>query len=167
MKIVSGLFLAAVVCIMSSFTNTPANSDFPSIDIKTLDGKTVNTLDYIGKSKLTVVSFWASWCSPCKRELDAFTDFQEDWREKGVEIVAITIDDARGLAKVPGIVASKNWEFQILADSKQDLQRQLNFQTIPQTFLVDSNGKIVYSHNGYNPGDEYELEDKIFESLGE
>jgi thioredoxin-related protein len=65
------------------------------------------------------------------------------------------------MAKVPGMVGSKGWEYTVLSDSKQTLQQALNFQTIPQTFLVDGEGNIVYTHNGYNPGDEYELEDKI------
>ena len=167
MKIVSSLFLAVTISLLSAFTTAPASSEFPTVNVKTLDGKTVSTADYLAENSLTIVSFWASWCSPCKRELDAFGDFYEEWSEKGVGIVAITIDDARGLAKVPGIVASKNWDYQILSDSKQDLQRALNFQTIPQTFLVDSEGKIIYTHNGYNPGDEYELDDKILEALGE
>ena len=166
MKIISSLFLAVALSLFSAFTTAPVSSEFPSTVIKTLDGEKVNTADYISKNKLTIVSFWASWCSPCKRELDAFADFYEEWKEAGVDVLAITIDDSRGLAKVPGIVASKNWEYQILADSKQDLQRALNFQTIPQTFLVDANGQIIYTHNGYNPGDEYELDDKIQEALG-
>ena len=47
------------------------------------------------------------------------------------------------------------------ADEKRELHKALNFQTIPQTFLVDKSGNIVYKHNGYNPGDEYELEEEI------
>lgn len=166
MKIISSLILAISLSLFSAFTTSPVVSEFPTIKVKTLDGRTVSTSDYIGNGNLTIVSFWASWCSPCKRELDAFADFYEDWRAEGVEVVAITIDDSRGMAKVPGIIASKDWEYQILADTKQDLQRALNFQTIPQTFLVDGSGKIIYTHNGYNPGDEYELDDKVQAALG-
>lgn len=154
------------MALMSSFSNGVVNQTFPQVNLKTLDGQTVNTSDYIGNGNITVVSFWASWCSPCKRELDALTDFYQDWKdEHGVEIVAITIDNARGLAKVPSIVTSKGWEYTVLSDSKQDLQRALNFQTIPQTFLIDGDGNIIYSHNGYNPGDEYELEDQIMAAV--
>ena len=59
------------------------------------------------------------------------------------------------------MVQSKGWEFTVLADTKQELQQALNFQTIPQTFLLNDKGEIVYSHNGYNPGDEIELEKKM------
>jgi len=135
---------------------------FPSVELKSLDGKTVNTDEFIKDGKLTVVSFWATWCSPCKRELDAIADIYPDWQEDyDVELIAITIDNSRQLTKVPGIVSSKSWDFTVLSDSKQKLQRALNFETIPQTFLLDKDGNIVYSHNGYNPGDEVHLEEVI------
>jgi len=137
-------------------------SVFPTVDLKSLDGKTMSTDEFIKDGKLTVVSFWATWCSPCKRELDAIADIYPDWQEEyGVELVAITIDNSRQLTKVPGIVSSKNWDYTVLSDSKQQLQRALNFETIPQTFLLDQDGNIVYSHNGYNPGDEDHLEEVI------
>jgi len=128
-------------------------SNLPSVDIKTLEGKVVNIKDYVGNGKITVISFWATWCSPCKRELDAIAEIYP--------ALAITVDDARSLAKVPAMVETKGWEYTILADSKQELQKALNFQTVPQTFLIDAEGNIVYTHSGYNPGDEIELEDKI------
>ena len=55
----------------------------------------------------------------------------------------------------------QGWEFTVLADSKQELMQMLNFQTIPQTFLLDKEGNIVYTHSGYNPGDELKLEEEI------
>ena len=143
-------------------TTETAAAQMPSIPLKTLKGQTVNIQDYLGDGKITVISFWATWCSPCKRELDAIADIYEEWQEDhNVELLAITIDDARSLAKVPALVETKGWDYTILADSKRELQKALNFQTVPQTFLVDQNGNIVYTHAGYNPGDELELEDEI------
>jgi cytochrome c biogenesis protein CcmG, thiol:disulfide interchange protein DsbE len=157
MKKLFSLFL--LVLAFSSFT---ADKKFPSANLKTLDGQVVNVKDFIGNGKPTIVSFWASWCSPCKRELDAFTELYPDWSTKyNVNFVAITVDDSRGLAKVPGIVKSKAWPFTVLADTNQELQQALSFQTIPETLLVDAEGNIVYEHNGYNAGDEFELEAKL------
>jgi cytochrome c biogenesis protein CcmG, thiol:disulfide interchange protein DsbE len=153
-------FLIAASLLISSFTF--ANNPFPAVNIKTIDGKTVNTSEYTGKGKITIVSFWATWCTPCKRELDAFNEYYQEWKDKyDIQLIAITIDDARGLTKVPATIKSKGWEFTILADTKQELQQSLNFQTIPQTFLLNQKGEIVYSHNGYSPGDELKLEKKI------
>jgi len=163
------LAIFGVIFILSAFVLAPESSPvevdgktIPAIDLKTLDGKTVNIKDYVGQGKITVLSFWATWCSPCKRELDAVNEIYADWQEEyDMEMIAITIDDARGFAKVPAMVASKGWEYTVLSDSKQELQRALNFQTIPQTFLLNAEGEIVYSHSGYSPGDEYELEEEI------
>ena len=154
--------LLAGILFLFSFQTLNTGGDIPSVNVKTLEGKTVDIQDYIGKGNLTVLSFWATWCSPCKKEMDAISDLYPDWKaDYGVEFIAVTIDNARALAKVPAMVNSKGWEYTILSDSNQDLQRALNFQTIPQTFLLDGSGKIIYSHSGYSPGDEYELEDKI------
>lgn len=160
MSIKTTFFTLLMVCftILSHANNNP----FPSINIKSLDGKAVNTDTYTKSGKITVVSFWATWCTPCKRELDVINEVYADWVEKyGLQLLAITIDDVRGITKVPAMVQSKGWEFTVLADTKQELQQALNFQTIPQTFLLNDKGEIVYSHNGYNPGDEVELEKKI------
>ena len=160
------LLVTLVITIMTAFTTDTARK-FPSMDLKELNGSVVNTDDFINNGKLTVVSFWASWCKPCKLELDAIAEIYPDWVEDyDVELVAITIDNARGLSKVPSIVSSKGWEYRVLSDSKQDLQRALNFQSIPQTFLLDKSGNIVFEHNGYQPGNEFELEDIIKEHAG-
>jgi peroxiredoxin len=127
-----------------------------------LAGKPVKIQEYVTGTQLTVLSFWATWCSPCKRELDAIQELYPDWIENyDVRLVAITIDNSRALTQVRPIIEEKGWEFDVLVDSKQELQQALNFQAIPQTFLVDTEGNILYQHEGYTPGDEYELEEII------
>ena len=77
----------------------------------------MQTIDLIQHDGPTVFCFWATWCSPCKRELDAVSDFYEELQDEyDVELLAITIDDARSLAKVPALVETKGWEYTILAD---------------------------------------------------
>ncbi len=157
---------STLILLVSLFfaSSTNVGSKFPSASLKNLEGKTVNVEDITSKHKKTIISFWASWCKPCKSEMDAVAEFYEEWVDDyDVEFVAITIDNARGLAKVPGIISTKDWPYTFLSDPNQELMRALNFQTIPQTFVVDQEGEIIYSHNGYNPGDEFELEDILKE----
>ncbi len=161
MKIITSFLFLILGCFLLSSFDSPS-STIPDINLKTLDGKTVNIRDFVGNDKVTIISFWATWCSPCKLELDAISEIYADWQaEYDVELVAISVDDARTLAKVPALVETKGWEYTILADVKRELQKALNFQTVPQTFLLDKSGKIVYTHTGYTPGDEYELEEEL------
>lgn len=162
-KIMRSLLAILFIALFTTAANSPVKQ-LPDVSVKTLEGKTIKLKDIVSEHKLTVLSFWATWCSPCKKELTALTDYYEEWKEDfDVELVAITIDDNRALPKVKPMVETKGWPFVILSDSNQDLMRALNFQTVPQTFVVDQNGNIVYEHPGYSPGDEYELEDKIRE----
>lgn len=143
-----------------------SDKKLPDTAIKTLDGKNAALTDYVGTAekpgKITVISLWASWCKPCQNELDAIAEMYEDWQEEyDMQLIAVTIDTRRALAKVAPIVESKGWEYIILSDTNQALRNTLNFQSIPHTLLVDQNGNIVDVHSGYAPGDEYELEDKI------
>lgn len=141
-----------------------AQTALPPVQIKTLDGKTIDVQSLATRGKPVIISFWATWCSPCKKELDAVSEVYEDWqKEYGVDLVAITIDDARALPKVKPMVETKGWKFEILSDVNGDLKRALNFPSVPQTYLLNKEGKIVYTHSGYVPGDEDELEKHIKE----
>ncbi|MEM9824762.1 MAG: TlpA disulfide reductase family protein [Bacteroidota bacterium] len=165
MKFFQFVLLALCLCAtttLSSQTKEAKYKTLPSVNIKNLDGKTVNIQDFAKNGKITVLSFWATWCHPCKRELDAIADLYPDWQDDyDMELVAITIDDARSMRKVKPLVETKGWEYLVLSDANEDLKRALNFQTVPMTLLLDQNGNIVYEHNSYSPGDEIELEDKI------
>jgi cytochrome c biogenesis protein CcmG/thiol:disulfide interchange protein DsbE len=151
----------ALLCTIS----LAAQKTLPSANIKTLEGQTINVQELGKTGKITVISFWATWCSPCKKELDAIKDYYEEWQEKyGVELVAISVDDARSAAKIPAMVKEKGWDYRILVDQSKELQTAANIQAVPHTFVLDQNGNIVFEHNGYTPGDELELEE-LFKEL--
>ncbi|MFT6200512.1 MAG: thiol-disulfide isomerase/thioredoxin [Vicingaceae bacterium] len=123
-----------------------------------MDGTTFNTGDIDNDGKPVIINFWATWCSPCKRELNNIADLYEDWvDETGVKLIAISIDDARNMAKVAPYVNGKGWEYDVYIDPNGDFKRALGVNNVPHTFLVDGKGKIVWQHNSYAEGDEYEL----------
>jgi peroxiredoxin len=137
-----------------------AQKKLPATEIKTLDGQTVNILDYVGEQPLTILSFWATWCSNCKKELNAIADLYPDWQEDfKLQLIAVTVDDQRSLPKARPVVETSGWEYVILSDTNQKLMNALNFRAIPQTFVLDREGNILYEHTGYAPGAEYDLED--------
>ncbi|MBK9271055.1 MAG: TlpA family protein disulfide reductase [Saprospiraceae bacterium] len=156
----------AVICItLGMFAFTPSVKKFPALTLKTLDGKSYDVNKNFSKNKLTVISFWATWCSPCKKELDAMKTIYKGWQDIGIEVVAITIDDIQQLNKVKPMVEQKKWSYTILSDVNRESLKKLGFQSVPQTFVVDKEGNIVYSHSGYTPGDEKNLDKKLREML--
>ena len=151
--------------LLASFASAIfAQKIVPSIDVKTLEGKTVSSAALTKRGKVTVLSFWATWCAPCKKELDAITKHYAQWQtDYSVEIVAVTIDDAQGLPKVKPMIAQKGWKYTVLSDANKQFMQSLGIQGVPYTIVLDKKGNIVYEHNGYKAGDETELENKIKE----
>ncbi len=155
-------FTLAFALLISVSVFAQDSKMLPSVELKTLEGKTVNLQELGQQGHPVLISFWATWCSPCKKELDAVADYYEDWqKDYNLEIVAITIDNQRALAKVKPMVQTKGWEYTILSDANGACQQAMNFQSVPQTFLLNAAGEIVWSHTGYVPGDEEELEEQI------
>ena len=112
MKLINILLVVFAFCFSSSVF---AQKNLPNVNVKDLKGKTINIQDFAKNGKITVISFWATWCSPCKRELDAIAEIYPDWQENyNAEVVAVTIDNARAMAKVPGMVETKQWDYLIL-----------------------------------------------------
>ena len=134
----------------------------PDINLKDINGKLVNVGDYSKNGKIIIVSFWATWCTPCKKELNNINDLYEEWKSKyDIIVVAVTIDNARNVMKVKPYVDGQAWPFDILLDVNSDLMRAMNVINPPHTFLIDKTGNVVYSHTGYLEGDEFTLEEKI------
>ncbi len=129
----------------------------PSVEVKTLDGKTVNMSEISNDGKPIIITFWATWCKPCIKEHDAINDVYEDWvDETGVKMIAISIDNARSSKRVAPTVNGKSWEFEVLLDENSDLKRAMNVNVPPHTFILNGEGNIVWQHVGYLDGDEEE-----------
>ena len=156
--LISILFiLANTICIAQT-----KNTTLPSVNIKSVEGKTINTESFENQGNPIVISFWATWCKPCAKELNAISEVYDDWQEEtGVKVIAVSIDDSRNAAKVGPFANGKDWPFEIYIDPNSDLKRALNVNAIPHTFLLNAKKEIVWQHTSYLDGDEEELFEEI------
>ena len=145
-----------------------ASAQLPAVSLKTIDGKTINTAELSNDGKPFIISFFATWCKPCNRELAAIHEAYADWQdETGVRVIAISIDEAQNAQKVKPMVDSKGWEYQVLLDPNSDFRRAMGVNMIPHVFVIDGNGKVAESRSGYTEGGEQHLIEKVKELLGE
>lgn len=143
-----------------------ASAQLPSVELKNLEGKIVNVSQLSNDDKPFVISFFADWCHPCKRELRAIHEVYADWQdETGMKLFAVSEDEAHNINKVKPTVESEGWEYDVLLDPNGDFMRAMGVQAIPHVFVLDGKGNIVYSHSGYTEGSEQAIIDKIREVL--
>ncbi|MFY7911015.1 MAG: TlpA family protein disulfide reductase [Emticicia sp.] len=132
-----------------------AQKSLPDVSIKDLKGQSISTKQFSEGSQPTIISFWATWCKPCLQEINAINENLADWQaEKNVRFIAISVDDSRSKGRVPTLINSKKWKFEVYLDENGDLQRAINVLNVPHTFVLDAEGKIIYQHTSYASGDE-------------
>ena len=137
-------------------------AQLPNVKLKDVRGNNIDVSKIENKGNPIIISFWATWCKPCKAELNAIAEEFEDWvDETGVKLIAISIDDARSSSRVEPYVNAMGWDYTILMDPNGDMKRAMNVNNVPHTFLLNGEGKIVWDHNNYSPGDENELYDEV------
>lgn len=155
------VFILLLAPFIWSF-NKPAKSTLPSVQLKDLKGNTVDTGELSNDGKPILICFWATWCSPCKKELNVYHDLYQDWKdETGVKIYAITIDDQRTVNSVQPYINSVSWDYEILLDVNKVFSQAMGVNSPPHTFLLDGQGNVVWQHVGYQPGDEEEVHEQL------
>lgn len=155
MKKIVALLIAVITC-------SALWAGLPSVQLKDVNGKTVDTGKLTNNGKPIIISFWATWCKPCLRELKAINEVYADWQdETGVRIIIVSIDDAQNAQKVKPLVDGFDWEYDVLLDPNGDFKRAMNVQSVPHVFVLDGKGNIVHNHIGYTDGEE----DKLYQII--
>lgn len=132
-----------------------ALAQLPNVSLKDIEGKSVNITELSKSGKPVIISFFATWCKPCLRELKAIDELYAEWQdETGVEMYIVSTDQGQDSKKVKPFVDGYGWDYHVLLDPNSELKRAMNVQNIPHLFVIDSKGKMVYSHVGYTDGGE-------------
>ncbi len=156
-------FCLVVLLLLGVFASY---AQLPSVTLKDINGKTVDTATLQNDGKPFIISFFATWCKPCNRELKAISEVYTDWQdETGVKVIAVSIDQAQNVAKVKPLVDGYGWEYEVLLDPNSDFKRAMGVNMIPAVFIIDGDGKIAESRSGYTDGSESHLIDKVRELI--
>ena len=152
-----GLFLAFVL-----LSAIQLHAQLPNVRLQNVNGNTVQTGEISNDGNPIIISFWATWCKPCLRELKAIHEVYPDWQdETGVKMIIVSIDQAQDANKVKPLVDGFGWEYEVLLDPNGDFKRAMNVQNVPHVFVLDGKGKIVYNHAGYTEGGEQDIFDAL------
>lgn len=159
------LFLSAATALASL---AAAQETLPNdVPLHTLGGEEVSSATLARAEGATIVALWATWCAPCKKELDVYSEFYQEWKDEyGAELYAVSIDNPRAIKKIPAMVADKGWAFPVLTDDQHGMLSALQIRSIPQIYIVGKDGKVLYEHAGYSPGDEEKVRQVLAEAKG-
>ncbi|MED5465127.1 MAG: TlpA disulfide reductase family protein [Myxococcota bacterium] len=125
-------------------------SDF---ELKDISGAGVRLSDFRGKA--VVVSFWATWCEPCKQELAFLNRYYEELKEQGFEVIAVATDAPETQSRVRTVARQKDWTIKVVLDTAGSVSALLNPRgATPYSIFIDRAGRMVYDHEGYTVGDE-------------
>ncbi|MFK8057962.1 MAG: TlpA family protein disulfide reductase [Saprospiraceae bacterium] len=156
------ILVVAVIIITSSLLQ----AQFPNLEVQDTSDVKFRLPDYVDGNNNYLVSFWATWCSPCKAELDAWQAYSQNWIDNhSIKIIGLSIDTERSKDRAVALWNDREWDGELLFTEMDSASVLLNFQTIPRVFLFDKNGDVIYDHTGYVPGDEEELDNFITGNL--
>ena len=143
--------------IADSTPSTTGGTPAPAFTLQDLDGKNVSLAGLRGK--VVVLDFWATWCPPCVKEIPHFVELHEQYKDKGVEIVGISLDDA-GISVVKAFVQKYQIKYPILMTDGRVDKAFGGISGIPTTFVIDSAGNISKKYVGYNSKAVFETDIK-------
>jgi len=120
--------------------------------IKALDNKSFRLADFHGK--VIVINLWASWCGPCRQEVPEYEKVRKSYADRGVEFIGLTTEDPRSASdQVNSFLRRVSFGFRLGWADREMARTLMNGRnSIPQTLVVDADGRIVSHWRGYSPG---------------
>jgi len=154
------LFLFLFLLILTLFSK----AQLPDVEVQDLDQNWIS-LEKLGGEKLTVIDFWATWCKPCVTGIPKLNSIYQEFSKQGVEFIGVNVDGPRNQSKVKPFANSLGIKYPIVLDPNQDLVNDFNVTAFPTLIVLNSKGKEVFVHEGFNPGDENIIKEEITKLL--
>ncbi len=160
MKTNKFIFLISLLFISATFIS--AQKSFPDAAVVDKDGNSFELQAHLKNGKPKLISLWATWCGPCRMELNALKKPYPGWQAKyDLEILTVSVDVPQMVGRAKKMFESNEWDYTFLHDKDQELMSKLNLSGIPYSMLLDGQGNIVSVQMGYSPGYEKLIEQKL------
>ncbi len=150
------LFLSLVIalCLSTFSTSSHAAEDAGDFTLGSLGGENISLSDYLGK-KVVLVSFFATWCAPCIKEMGKLNVMQKELGERGFQVLSISVDEARDKAKVKALIKRMRYTPPVLLDTDSKVVNSYNpRKDMPWTMIIGMDKKIQHKKKGFTEGDE-------------
>jgi cytochrome c biogenesis protein CcmG/thiol:disulfide interchange protein DsbE len=147
-------------------TDTVKYQKAPNFTLMSTENKNV-TLDSLLKNGPVYLECWDLPCKNCIKELDALMPIYDTLKERGLQIIALSVDKPADEAKVKTFVKSKKWQYYVLLDNKGKVKDLYHITIKPTAYLINQKGEIVYTHIGFKQGDEKRIKDEFLKWLPE
>ncbi len=164
-KLIPGTLVVATLVAVGMSAAEPADPGplLMNHAMESLSGEAASLMDFEGE--VLVVNFWASWCAPCLRELPILDRWNENWRQAGARVVAVSIDQKAANART--FVAKQGLSLTVLIDGPDGLARQLDLPAVPTTYVIDRNGRVVLRIEGSGEKDLEKMRTMVESLLGD
>ena len=153
-------FILFAMIFTAMYADKQRDIMLPDLSVKLLDGKQVRLSVLLEEGPL-LVSFWATWCAPCKKEMIFLEEFHQKYNENNFRVLAISTDSPKSMSKVKSYIRAKKHTFLVGIDPNQDIAKKMNALLMPTTLILNKDRKVSWYHQGFIPGDEKEIEAQI------
>ena len=153
-------FVLVATIFTAMYADKQRDIMLPDLSIRLLDGKQVRLSALLEEGPL-LVSFWATWCAPCKKEMIFLEEFHQKYNENSFRVLAISTDSPKSMSKVKSYIRAKKYTFLVGIDPNQEIAKKMNALLMPTTLILNKDRKVSWYHQGFIPGDEKEIEAQI------
>ena len=153
-------FVLVAIIFTAIYADKQRDIMLPDLSVKLLDGKQVRLSALLEEGPL-LVSFWATWCAPCKKEMIFLEEFHQKYNENNFRVLAISTDSPKSMSKVKSYIRAKKHTFLVGIDPNQEIAKKMNALLMPTTLILNKDRKVSWYHQGFIPGDEKEIEAQI------
>lgn len=164
LKLSRRVVLLGLISFSISFMNLYSQQRIRDFELKNINNE-MKSLEDLKGEQITIIDFWATWCKPCLSSIPKFNELYDEYSDKGLNIIGISIDSPRNVSKVKPFTSSLGIEYPILLDTNSELIARLNINAVPTMIMIDRQNNVLYYHEGFKPGDEKILRQKIDEYL--